>query len=48
MTWYRLASAGTTGPQELPEAPDPWMSTSGGASRGPSWTTCIPCKCLPS
>jgi hypothetical protein len=27
---------GTTGLQELPEAPEPWMSNTGGASRGPS------------
>jgi hypothetical protein len=28
--------------------PDPWMSNSGGACWGPSWTTCIPCNCSTS
>jgi len=30
--------------QDPPEAPDPWMSSSGGASGAPSWTTGIPCE----
>lgn len=45
MTWWWPARAGTTGLHEAPEAPEPWMSTSGGACRGPSCTTCIPCAC---